>query len=43
MRLVERQAVAELSREGSLQEAAAGTLIGFSLLAGTIAALAALG
>ena len=43
VRLVERRAVHELSRAAALREAGAGTLVGFSLLAGTIAVLAALG
>ena len=43
VRLVERRTVDELSRRGALREAGAGALVGFSLLAGTIAVLAALG
>ena len=43
VRLVERRAVTELSREGALREAGAGLLVGFSLLGGTIGVLAALG
>lgn len=43
VRLVERRAVTELSREGAFPEAGAGLLVGFSLLAGTIGVLAALG
>ena len=43
VRLVERRPVDELSRQGALSETGAGLLVGFSLLAGTIGALALLG
>ncbi len=43
VRFVERRPVDELSRQGALAETGAGLLVGFSLLAGTIGALALLG
>ena len=43
VRVMERRSVAELSGGGALRESGVGALVGFTLLAGSVAAIAALG
>ena len=43
VRVMERRSVAELSGGGALRESGVGAVVGFTLLAGSVAAIAALG